>query len=86
MKHLLALALILLCATESRAQVARGLVDPQRRGREGSARVTVHDAGHREGARGSEAVHERHRTNTFLLSQKVTAEQAAEFYRRRSCT
>ena len=82
MKHVLALALILLCATESRAQVAKGLVDPNVAAEKDLlALPSMTPAIVKElvAARPFMSVTE---LNTFLLGQKVTAPQAAEFYKK----
>jgi len=82
MKHVLALALILLCATGSRAQVAKGLVDPNVAAEKDLlALPSMTPAIVKElvAARPFMSVTE---LNTFLLGQKVTAPQAAEFYKK----
>jgi len=79
-KTLLALALFLVCATEARAQVAKGLVDPNVAAEKDLVALpSMTPAIVKElvAARPFMSVTE---LNAFLLGQKLTAQQAAEFY------
>jgi DNA uptake protein ComE-like DNA-binding protein len=79
-KTLMMLAVFIVCATEARAQVAHGLVDPNiAADRDMLALPNMTPAIVKElmAARPFMSVTE---LNTFLLGQKPTAPQAAEFY------
>jgi len=79
-KTVMMLAVFIVCATDARAQVARGLVDPNiAADRDMLALPNMTPAIVKElmAARPFMSVTE---LNTFLLGQKLTAPQSAEFY------
>jgi DNA uptake protein ComE-like DNA-binding protein len=82
MKHLLALTLILLCATASRAQVAKGLVDPNVAAEKDLLALPSMTPAIVKELVAARPFMSVTGLNTFLLSQKLTAEQAAEFYKK----